>query len=79
MLFTIFPEEERRCRAVKGIDQGIAMSATIERRIVSGISTVLALSGLSGGVQKTRSRRNLHAGFLLPSGYQTGIEVVYGG
>lgn len=47
-----FPEEERRCRAVKGIDQGIAMSATIERRIVSGISTVLALSGLSGGVQK---------------------------
>lgn len=36
----------------KGIDQGIAMSATIERRIVSGISTVLALSGLSGGVQK---------------------------
>lgn len=47
-----FPEEERRCRAVRGIDQGIAMSATIERRIVSGISTVLALSGLSGGVQK---------------------------
>ena len=37
MLFTgkIFPEEERRCRAVRGIDQGIAMSATIERRIVS--------------------------------------------
>ena len=60
MLFTgkIFPEEERRFCAVKGIDQGIAMSATIERRIVSGISTVLALSGLSGGVQKTRSRRN---------------------
>ena len=53
----IFPEEERRFCAVKGIDQGIAMSATIERRIVSGISTVLALSGLSGGVQKTRSRR----------------------
>lgn len=47
-----FPEEERRFCAVKGIDQGIAMSATIERRIVSGISTVLALSGLSGGVQK---------------------------
>ena len=60
MLFTgkLFPEEDRRCRAVRGIDQGIAMSATIERRIVSGISTVLALSGLSGGVQKTRSRRN---------------------
>ena len=60
MLFTgkIFPEEERRSLAVRGIDQGIAMSATIERRIVSGISTVLALTGLSGGVQKTRSRRN---------------------